>query len=116
LALVVDILCALLSGGPISKDLIPMYQQIEVRRKVSHFFMALDVSHFCAPAGFGSRMRDLVARVRSLPPLEETVPVMVSGDPEKKKFLERSAAGIPTDEIKFGEFLAVSPRFEDALV
>ncbi len=116
LSLVVDILCALLSGGPISKDLLPMYQQIEVRRKISHFFMALDISRFCLPADFGRRMRDLVQRARGLPALDANVPVMVPGDPEKETFKARSTRGIPIDDVKFAEFLGVSGGFKDALM
>jgi ureidoglycolate dehydrogenase (NAD+) len=116
LSLVVDILCALLSRGPISKDLLPMYQQIEVRRKINHFFMALDISRFSSPADFGRRMKDLVERARNLPPLDANVPVMVPGDPEKKTFQARLESGIPIDELKFAEMVAASTRFEQALV
>jgi ureidoglycolate dehydrogenase (NAD+) len=114
LSLVVDVLCALLSGGPTSKDLLPMYQKIETRRKISHFFMALDISRFSAPADFGRRMRDLVQRARTLPPLDAQVAVMVPGDPEKKTFKERTEAGLPIDDVKFAEFVGLSARFQEA--
>jgi ureidoglycolate dehydrogenase (NAD+) len=114
LSLVVDVLCALLSGGPTSKDLLPMYQKIEARRKISHFFMALDISRFSAPADFGRRMRDLVQRARTLPPLDAQVAVMVPGDPEKKTFKERTETGLPIDDVKFAEFVELSPRFKEA--
>jgi len=116
LSLVVDIFCALLSGGNISKDLLPMYQRIDVRRKISHFFMAIDVERFCPAAEFGTRMRMMVERARALAPLDPEIAVMVSGDPEKKSFVARSAAGIPVDETKLAELIAAAPRFADALV
>lgn len=116
LALVVDILCAILSGSQISKDLLPMYQKIEVRRKVSHFFMALDVSRFCSSADFGRRMKDFVERARGLPPLDPSVPVMVPGDPEQKTFKARVESGIPIDELKLAELVGASARFNAALM
>jgi ureidoglycolate dehydrogenase (NAD+) len=116
LSLVVDILCALLSGSQVSKDLLPMYQKIEVRRKISHFFMAIDVSRFCSLVDFGRRMKDFVERTRSLPPLDAGVPVMVPGDPEKMTFKARVESGIPIDELKFGELVGASARFNTALM
>jgi ureidoglycolate dehydrogenase (NAD+) len=116
LSLVVDILCAVLSGSQISKDLLPMYQKIEVRRKISHFFMALDVARFCSLADFGQRMKDFVERTRSLPPLDASVPVMVPGDPEKNTFKARVESGIPIDELKFEELVGTSARFRTALM
>jgi ureidoglycolate dehydrogenase (NAD+) len=116
LSLVVDVLCALLSGGPTSKELLPMYQQIEVRRKITHFFMALDISRFALPADFGRRMKELVQRARNLPRIDAEIPVMVPGDPEKKTLQVRTASGIPIDEPKFAELVAVSASFEQALV
>jgi ureidoglycolate dehydrogenase (NAD+) len=114
LSLVVDVLCAVLSGSAISKDLLPMYQKIEVRRKISHFFVALDVTRFCSLKDFGRRMKDLVERTRSLPPFDASVPVMVPGDPEKKTFAMRVESGIPIDEVKFAELVGASANFNTA--
>ena len=116
LSLVVDVLCAVLSGSQISKDLLPMYQKIEVRRKISHFFMALDVTRFCSAADFGRRMKDLVERTRGLPPLDASVPVMVPGDPEKNTFKARAESGIPIEDVKFAELVGASERFKAALM
>lgn len=115
LALVVDILCAMLSGSPASKDLIPMYESISTRRKLGHFFMALDISRFCLPSDFGVRMRDLVQAARGLPALDNEVPVLVPGDPEKAVFIERSKSGIPVDGVKLAEFIAITNDFERAI-
>lgn len=116
LSLVVDIFCALLSGGNISKDLLPMYQHIDVRRKISHFFMAIDVERFCPGAEFGKRMQSMIERARALAPLDPENAVMVSGDPEKKSFAARSRDGIPVDETKLDELIATAPRFREALM
>lgn len=116
LSLVVDIVCALLAGGAISKDLLPMYTQIDVRRSISHCFMALDVERFAPIAEFARRMRDLAERARSLEPLDPAVSVMIPGDPEKRAMAERAIAGIPIDDVKLGEMLALSSDFESALV
>ena len=112
LSVVVDVLCALLSGGNISKDLLPMYQKIEVRRQICHFFLAIDVEKFGSPSDFGKRMRSMIDRLRALDPLDAAT-VMASGDPEKRTFAIRSESGVPVDEVKFSELLTTSPRFAE---
>lgn len=116
LSIVVDILCALLAGGGISKDLLPMYKHVDVRRSISHCFMAIDVEKFAALADFAERMRGMVERARGLEPLDPTLPVLVPGDPEKQAFVERKANGIPIDDAKLAEFVALTSDFETALV
>ena len=117
LGVMVDVLCALLSGGPISKDILPMFSSpIDKRRNISHFFMALSVSHFCDPPLFRDLMKSMVDRVRAMEPLREDIPVMVAGDPEKHQVRMRSESGIPVDDDKYQELLATSDRFSDVVI
>ena len=116
LSIVVDILCAMLSGGAISKDLLPMYRHTEVRRSISHCFMAIDITKFSELGAFAARMGEMAKRARDMEPLDPAVPVMIPGDPEKRAFAERTAGGIPIDDAKLAEFIAVSPAFESAVV
>jgi LDH2 family malate/lactate/ureidoglycolate dehydrogenase len=60
-------------------------------------------------------MRDMAARSRALTPLDAEHDVMIPGDPEKRAFVERSAKGIPIDDAKLAEFMALTPTFESAL-
>ncbi len=117
LGMMVDILCGVLMGGLTSKDILPMYTSpIEVKRKISHFFMAIDVSKFILLKTFAEKLQHIVEDIRNLPRLEGAQPMMVAGDPEKISETERRISGIPVDEIKFGEFLELSQDFETALV
>lgn len=115
LGMMVDVLCAVLAGSFISKDLLPMYNSpIEAQRKISHFFMAISIGKFSDATIFKKNMQNMVDRVRQLPKLEGQE-VMASGDPEKKCFKDRIKTGIPIDEIKFEEFLTVSNLFKEAV-
>ena len=93
-----------------------MYQQLEVRRAISHCFMAIDIERFSALSDFTARMRAMAERAREMPALDAGKPVMVAGDPEKHTFARRSRDGIPVDDAKFEEFLALSPEFSQALI
>lgn len=116
LGMMVDILCALLAGGPIGKDLLPMYSDLSVRRNVTHFFMAVDIDKFLPSAAFSARLQEMVDRLRSMAPLDPDTPVLVPGDPEKRNHRHRLAHGIPVDEAKFEEFLKLSPNFSAAVI
>lgn len=117
LGMMVDVLCALLVGGMPGKDLLPMYTSpIETRRRISHFFMALNISKFIPVDAFRANLQEVVDRLRKLEPVDSNVPVMVAGDPEKKMERVRLRAGIPMDAEKFAEFEKISSSVRDCLV
>jgi LDH2 family malate/lactate/ureidoglycolate dehydrogenase len=111
LGMTIDILCAGFMDGPFGRDIPPMYgSALTDQRHIGHFFMAIDIAAFVNPDRFRTRMRALVERIRSLPP--HGVPqVMVPGDPEKHAFAERSVKGIPIDDDRYAELIAISPEF-----
>jgi ureidoglycolate dehydrogenase (NAD+) len=112
LGMMVDILCAILTGGIISKDLLPMFTSpIEARRKISHFFMVMDISKFTDVQSFKNNLQIMADRIRKLPKSGEEE-VMVAGDPEKKTFAKRIKEGIPIEKSVWKEFLEISPEFE----
>jgi ureidoglycolate dehydrogenase (NAD+) len=115
LGLVVEMLCGVLSDGPIGHELLPMFTSpIEARRKISHFFMALDPARFVPADRFRTRLQALVDSLRGLGSAEH--PVLVPGDPEKAIYLERARDGIPIDQPKLDELLAVTPDFQAAIL
>lgn len=116
LAMMVDILCAVLVGGIISKDLLPMHNSpIAAKRKVSHFFMAIDIAKFNNVSTFKASLQSIVDRIRSCEKsgLED---VMVAGDPEKKNYKKRIKDGIPVDDDKFDELMNISKSIKNALI
>jgi ureidoglycolate dehydrogenase (NAD+) len=117
LGLMVEILCSTLNGGVLGKEIAPMYSipLTSTKRKISHFFAAIDVGRFCGVQHFKETLQNIVSQIRQLPPTEDNCDVMVPGDPEKKTYIERSLKGIPLDESKFQEFIAVNAQFSDAL-
>lgn len=118
LGMMVDILCSVLTGSLISKDIMPMYAPPldSTKRRLSHFFMAIDIARFSDPERFRGNLQGMVERIRAMEPLVAGDDVMVAGDPEKKSFARRSVEGIPVDDVKFEEFLAVSLEFRKAVM
>ena len=116
LGMVVEILCAGLTLGPISKDIRPLYDlSVEGDRKISHFFMAIDVSRFSSVDVVSTYIKKLAERTRSFKSISPLEDVMIAGDKEKKHKEHRTKEGIPVDEDKFSEFLIISPKFAEAI-
>jgi ureidoglycolate dehydrogenase (NAD+) len=117
LGMMVDVICSLLVGGLIGKDMLPMYTSpITSRRRISHFFMVLNVEKFIAPTLFRQNLQSMVDRLRSLAPVDPYTPVLVAGDPEKIMEKQRLVTGIPMDEVKFQEFVQVNSTIHDCLL
>lgn len=115
LGMMIDVLCALLAGGLISKDIPPMYAQPldDSKRRIGHFFVAISIERFCPLGIFRQHLQNMVDRVRSLPPMSGENCVMVPGDPEKQSYSKRTCEGIPVDEVKCSEFTAISSAFAE---
>jgi LDH2 family malate/lactate/ureidoglycolate dehydrogenase len=116
LGMVIEILCSGLSSGPLSKDISPLYDMsITQDRKISHFFLALDISKFTPVDRFEKYLWGMSAQIRSLPK-SGIDDVMVAGDKEKKTAKTRTQGGIPINENKFKEFLKISKSFETTII
>ena len=94
LAMLVEILCAVLSGGPMSTNV----GGIRFRGKpvrVSHMFLAIDIARFMPVSEFTARMVWLVANVKSAAPAKGYDEVLVAGDPEWRMEQQRLRDGVP---------------------
>lgn len=97
LAMMAEILCAVLSGGAMSIEL----GGIRIKNRpmrVSQFFMALDVTRFMPEEEFTSRMRRLVEMMKSSAAATGYDEVLVAGDPEWRNEKRRGVTGIPLSE------------------
>ncbi len=94
LSMVVDIFCALLSGMASGDRVSQMFDgPSENKRRLGHFFLAVDISRFQPVEAFAAQLSETAERIRSLPATEDPGP-MVPGDPEKAVAARRSAEGI----------------------
>ena len=94
LAMMVEILCAVLGGGAMADEVGGIrYRGKKVR--VSQMFLAIDVARFMPVEEFTTRMEHLVGLIKSTPPAPGYDEVLVAGDPEWRIEAERRANGIP---------------------
>ena len=106
LAVVVEILCGLLSGGW-SQSADGSYAQAAE----GHFFAALRVDYFRPLAEFKSAMDGMIDELHRTPTLPGHDRVLVAGDPEHATRLQRAADGIPLPANIVAQLRALSETY-----
>jgi LDH2 family malate/lactate/ureidoglycolate dehydrogenase len=97
LAMMAEILCAVLSGGAMSTELGGIRIQGQPMR-TSQFFLAIDVARFVPLDEFHRRMQSLVTMVKSSRPAKGFEEVLVAGEPEWRAEQIRRRDGIPLSD------------------
>jgi LDH2 family malate/lactate/ureidoglycolate dehydrogenase len=97
LAMMAEILCAVLSGGAMSTELGGIRIQGQPMR-TSQMFLAIDVARFVPLEEFEKRMRSLVDMVKSSRAATGFDEVLVAGEPEWRVEEQRRRDGIPVSE------------------
>ena len=122
LGAIVDIFSALLSGAnyapwvPPFPAYVPMPAQ-QPGKGIGHFLGAMRIDAFRPAEAFKSNMDHWIRGFRNARPKNESEPVLVPGDPERKMENERRESGIPllpavTEDLrKLGEKLEVNCPF-----
>jgi len=94
LAMMAEILCAVLSGGAMSTELGGIrFRGKQVR--VSQMFLAIDIARFLPLDEFRARMDRLIRIMKTTPPAKGYSEVLVAGDPEWRMDEERRRNGVP---------------------
>ncbi len=102
LAMMVDILCGVLSGGGYSSF-------IGSGRNMS-FAMAIDISKFRPVDEFKEMMDEMIRALHDTPTEPGAERVMVAGDPEEEAVQDRLANGVPILKPRYDEMVAISQR------
>ena len=109
LALMVEVLCGVMSGGTWGPN-IRQWGKCDKPGGLSHCFLALDPG-VCGD-GFKERMQELMRTFRGLNPAEDDKPVLVPGDPERtreRKVLE--SGGVRYTGSQYSRFKHFSEKF-----
>lgn len=100
ISMIVDILCAILSGMPNGDHVSEMFSDnMHQKRKLGQFYCALKIDSFRDTSSFVQDLTDMANRLRSEPAIDLSYrSVMVPGDPEKRMYEKRLVEGIPVPE------------------
>ncbi len=93
LALMIDLMCGLLSGGAIGDEVRPLYGSLSTPYDCSHLFIAIDVAHFGDVAAFRARAAAAAERIRAGRRAPGVSQLFTPGEPEWRR-RERSAGTV----------------------
>lgn len=94
LAMVVQILCSLLVGGPFDSEITHLYSApYSSGRKVGHFFLCINIEGLIDVRQFRNHLTALMNMFRE--DNQHGAPALVPGDKEREYWAKRSVEGIP---------------------
>jgi len=108
LALMIEVLCAQLTGMPFGRHVTKMYGELDKPRNLGHFMLALDVARFTDPALFRSQIDSFLREIRSQEPADPARPPLAPGDPERLSAQRRAREGIPIGTATLAELNALA--------
>ena len=109
LALMVEILCAVLSGGAMSTEL----GGLRVRNRpmrTGQAFLAIDVSRFMPLDEFTNRMKRLREMIKNTAPAPGYDEVLMAGEPEWRAEADRAEHGVPITQPIWDKLLALAAQ------
>ena len=109
LAMMVEILCAVLSGGAMATEIGGM-RTPGLQSRFNHAFLAIDVARFMPVSEFRARITHLVELVKSAAPAAGYGEVLVAGDPEWRTEAARTRDGIPLGAGTWDELAKVARK------
>jgi LDH2 family malate/lactate/ureidoglycolate dehydrogenase len=95
LALMVEILSGVLSGGRFAGNLGNLYSDFELSQDIGHFFLVISPGGFGTVPDFNERMRRLVDEMKACPVAEGVDGIKLPGEPENERSAAMSKEGIP---------------------
>lgn len=94
LALIIDVLTGVLSGGAFGQGVRGLYADLSVPNDCAHFFLALNVAAFGDPADFAERMGRLAAEVTGSPTAPGVDRLYLPGQIEAENRAAAAVAGV----------------------
>lgn len=95
MGMMIDVLCALLSGSPFGPDIPVMYGDLTQRRHLGGLVGAIDIKRFVPLEVFEARALEMVQRWNAMEPAEPGGQILYPGEPEARTREKRMVDGIP---------------------
>jgi ureidoglycolate dehydrogenase (NAD+) len=111
LAMIIDILCSVLSGMPWGPHINAMYGELDAPRKLGHFIAAYDIKRLMPLERFKRRLGGMLSEFRALPPADGFKRVYYPGQIEGLQRERRRREGIPIEHGLYEELEGLGARF-----
>jgi len=112
MALAIEMLAGLLSGGAVLDEIGELYNNPHRPQGTCHLFAALDIAAFEDADRFLDRMDKLIRDVRSLPRMPGADRIYLPGEPEWLAKEQRTRTGIPLPPALFAELQGLATKYQ----
>jgi ureidoglycolate dehydrogenase (NAD+) len=110
LAMIIGIFCSVLTGMPWGPHINKMYGEMEGRRELGHFVLAMDLKRLMPPDTFTRRLGEMIDELHQVPPAEGFSKIYYPGEVEGERRAQRRAEGIPIDPGLYRELYELGQR------
>ncbi|MGY6655463.1 Ldh family oxidoreductase [Amycolatopsis sp. TRM77291] len=114
LALVIDVLSGVLSGGAFGAGVRGLYADTAVPNDCAHFFLALDPEFFGDPTDFRQRMYEVARGIRSSKLAHGVSAVMLPGQREAENAARSAAGGVAIADAVLASLRTTAERLNVA--
>jgi ureidoglycolate dehydrogenase (NAD+) len=97
IALAIDILAGVLSGGAVADEVNSLFKQKEHAQRVGHFFIVIDPAVTIGMELYHERMEALYTAMKNCRPQDAHSPVLLPGEIESRTAEKYRRSGIPID-------------------
>ena len=111
LAMIIGILCSVLSGMPWGPHINKMYAEMNERRELGHFIIAFEVERLMPLEMFKGRLGEMLKEFGELPPVEGFDKIHYPGEIEGLRREQRAKEGIPIEPGLYAELAGLGERF-----
>lgn len=111
LSYVVDILSGVITGGVFSKEMKSMYANPDEPSLTGHFFIAIDISKIISKEMMQERMKLFKDNLKSTPMWQEGAEMLLPGEIEYRKEVERRKEGIPVPITTYEELTELAKQY-----
>ncbi len=109
-AMLVDILCGLLTGMNVGDEVTKMYAPMNEKRFLGHFFIAIKISTFEDPKVFKNRLSLLCNKIHNLS--EKGGKIYIPGEKELLTYEDRILNGIPLTQSDLNKINKLKEEFD----
>lgn len=110
LGTLMDLMSGVLTGANFGGDVKSLYFDHSGPQNVGHLFFAIRPDLFMSLTDFGARMDDFYGRIKELPRAAGVDEIMLPGEPEARREVERLRDGIPVTDNVIADLTAEGAR------
>ena len=108
LALAVDMLSGVLSGGHAATAVNELFRRDATPQGVAHFFIVLDPARLLGEDAYFEQMETFCRAIKGTPAADPALPVLIPGEPEAESMAETLAMGIPMPRERFEDIQRIA--------